>query len=103
MKFPIELNFDWKESADSVIEEIAPILRSAGIFVYVNPATEGSDDSTYIFTKKKMTRKDMVKYLFAQDDRGFIYEMADHNGVTPREEANSWIDDCFGGDPKPIA
>lgn len=105
MKFPIELNFDWKESPNSVIEEIAPILLAVGVFVYNNPYTWGDEEEAYIFTKKKMSREDMVKYLkrMPASEGKFFRDSAELNGNTLDEEANEWIERCYGGDPKPIA
>ena len=105
MKFPIELLFDCRESPDSVIEEIAPILLSAGVYVYNNPVTWGEDEQVYIFTKKKMNRKDMVKYIkrLPGSSGKFFKDMAKDNGNTLDEEADEWVERCFGGDPKPIA
>jgi len=105
MKFPIELNFDWRETPASVMEEVAPILLSAGIFVYNNPATWGDEEETYIFTKKEMSRKDMVKYLKRKSGSvgKFLKDMAKDNGNTLDEEADEWIERCYGGDPEPLA
>lgn len=105
MKFPIELIFDWKESPDSVMEEVAPILLSAGILVYNNPLTWGEEEEVYIFTKKKINREDMVKYLkrMSGSSGKFLRDNAKVNGNTLDEEANEWIERCYGGDPKPLA
>jgi len=75
MKFPIEFQFDWRESPDSVIEELAPVLRSVGIYVYENPLF-GGESTTFIVSKKRLTRNTMVQYLL-NHHRDYVDDMKD--------------------------
>jgi hypothetical protein len=76
MKLPIEFSFDWKEGPGHVIDELAPVLRSVGIFVYENPLWSGGDSVSIILSKKKLTRNTMVQYLL-NHHRDYVDDMKD--------------------------
>jgi hypothetical protein len=48
--------FDWKESTESVAEQLKPLLKEFGVYVYDNPATEGSDEVGLLFSDHELTR-----------------------------------------------
>lgn len=55
-KSQVFLNWDWKESPD--LDKLAK-LKDLGVFVYEDPALEGSDSFGFIFSNKELTKKEV--------------------------------------------
>lgn len=52
-----ELVYDWKERPET--DELRRTLRKFGVFVYDSPGCEGTDSYGFVFSNKKLTRKEL--------------------------------------------
>lgn len=55
------MTWDWKDQPD------LKQLEAIGVYVYDDPACEGSDCMGYIFSTKKMTKEEVKKYSDEQN------------------------------------
>jgi len=60
-----DLILDWKEQPG--LDDLRDALKPLGIFVYEHPFCEGTDSYGFIFSKVKLTKK-QIKAAYSYDD-----------------------------------
>lgn len=53
------LSFDWKSSGEETAEELKPILKEFGVYVYDDPRYDGTDEVGLVFSDKPLTKKEI--------------------------------------------